>query len=43
MLKYYTLYQYTNRHGQLVVSAVYSLDAGKFLKDYPDAVALQAG
>ena len=43
MLKYYTAYQYTNRHGQLVVSAVYSLDVAKFLKEYPDAVALKAG
>ena len=43
MLKYYSLYQYTNEQGKVVVSAVYSLDVAKFLEQYPDAVALQAG
>lgn len=43
MLKYYTAYQYTNKEGKLVVSAVYSLDVAKFLAEYPDAVALKAG
>lgn len=43
MLKYYTLYQYTTKQGKSVVSVVYSLDVGQFLKEYPDAVALKAG
>jgi len=43
MLKYYTAYQYKNEQGSLVVSAIHSYDVAKFLEEYPDAVALQAG
>jgi hypothetical protein len=42
-MNYYTAYQFTNKQGTLSVCAVHSLDVEKFLEEYPDAVALQAG
>ena len=32
----YTLFEYS-QNGQQVVSAIHSLDLGKFLKEFPDA------
>lgn len=36
----YTLYQYTNEQGVVVVSAIHWRDGIKFRSEYPDAVAI---
>jgi hypothetical protein len=36
----YTLYEYTNEQGKLVVSAIHWRDGAKFRSEYPDAKAI---
>ncbi len=36
----YTLYEYTDEYGDLVVSAIHYLDGQQFRSQYPDAKAI---